>query len=188
VSTHQPRGPHLMALPCVPTSLRSRHFETSDVESDPSQPMNPECTIGDGVPDPMVLLRPRSNGDSSSRSSCLHNLEHPMFGLSPYELPSLRDLSISATCSPQMDGSWSSRLFIVHEVEGLPLLSSDARVPDVGNLTTRVRSQTNSLDQNLSNLGFHVLSDSPHVLDIPDIPSADILMLFGTFASMFMKT
>jgi hypothetical protein len=41
VSTRQPRGSHLMALPRVHTSLGSRHFATSDVESDPSQPPNP---------------------------------------------------------------------------------------------------------------------------------------------------
>jgi hypothetical protein len=41
VSTRQPRGSHLMALPRVHTNLSSRHFATSDVESDPSQPPNP---------------------------------------------------------------------------------------------------------------------------------------------------
>jgi hypothetical protein len=36
--------------------------------------------------------------------SRLHNLEHPTLGLSPCELSSSRDPSISATCPPQMDG------------------------------------------------------------------------------------
>jgi hypothetical protein len=55
----------------------------------------------------------RSNGPptiriqrlSSSRSSCLHDLEYQMFGPLPCEHSSLRDLSISDTCPSQMDGS-----------------------------------------------------------------------------------
>jgi hypothetical protein len=79
----------------------------------------PECVIGDGVsiqrssydPDPMAILLPRS--------SCLRDLEYPMLGLSPCELSSPRDLSISATYPPQMDGSWSSRHFATSRVLAL---------------------------------------------------------------------
>jgi hypothetical protein len=60
VSTHQPCESHLMDLSRVHTNLGSRHFVTSNVESDPSQPPNPECAIGDGVSNPTVLLRPKS--------------------------------------------------------------------------------------------------------------------------------
>jgi hypothetical protein len=119
VSTRQPRGSHLMALPRVHTSLGSRHFATSDVESDPSQPPNPRMRDRRWGSDPTVLLRPRSNGYPSSRSSRLRDLEYPMFGLSPCELLSSRDLSISATCPPQMDGSWSSRHFAASRVLAL---------------------------------------------------------------------
>jgi hypothetical protein len=61
--------------------------------------------------DPTVLLRPGSNGYSPSRFSRPRDLEYPIFGLSPCELPSSRDLSISATCPSQMDGSDRSRDF-----------------------------------------------------------------------------
>jgi hypothetical protein len=99
VSTSQLRRPHLMALPRVHTNLGSRHFATSDVESDPSQPSSPRMRDRRWVfliqqssydPDPTAILLPRS--------SCFHDLEYPMFGLSPCELQSSRDLSISATC------------------------------------------------------------------------------------------
>jgi hypothetical protein len=107
----------------------------------------PECAIGDRVPDPTILLRPRSNGSPSFlaprvfatwSNQCLgshpanfrvHEISRSLppvllrwtapsplvasplatwstnFGLLPCEPPSSRDLSISATCPPRMDGS-----------------------------------------------------------------------------------
>jgi hypothetical protein len=71
VYTHQPCKSHLMDLPHVHTNLGSQHFMTSDVESHPSQPPNPECVIGDGVSDPMVLLRHKSNDSPLFLAPCV---------------------------------------------------------------------------------------------------------------------
>jgi hypothetical protein len=45
-------------------------------------------------------------------------------------------------------------IFITREVERLPLLTSDARVPDVGNLATCISSQMNGSDQTSLIRGF----------------------------------
>jgi len=69
------------------------------------------------------------------RSWNLCDLEYPRFGLSPCELPSSWDLSISATYPPYMDGSWSSChsttscVFMLHDPWHQVLIPSTHEIP-----------------------------------------------------------
>jgi len=139
MSTCQPCESHLMALPHVHMNLGSRYFMISDVQSDPSQPPNPECTIGDGVSDPKVLLRPRSNGS-------------PFF-LAPH---------VFATWSTQGLGSHPAK-FQVHEISrSLPPVLPRWMAPGLlANPLLLVSSRFATLDTKFSTL---LLRKSQHMM------------------------
>jgi hypothetical protein len=87
----QSRGPHLMDVPQVLTSLDSWHFTTSMVESDPFQPSNPR-TLDIRYHHGVLIQRPSRSWiqrfrffSSPLRTSRLHELEHPTLALSSCE-------------------------------------------------------------------------------------------------------
>jgi hypothetical protein len=86
-----PQHPSAEILKSSILLVATRDFVTSDVETRSSQPPNPRNSEMRWDSDPTVLPRPRSNGYPPSSLLRLCDLEHPMLGLSPCELPSSRD-------------------------------------------------------------------------------------------------